>query len=111
MGVGGAAGAAVAAAAAAAERDDQQEDMLEGVAVPETLMLDRYRLVVIAAAAEQAAYTASLVAFARQALATARMGLLRADEDRVRDALMVLFETEDVTSADICAQVWLHWSS
>ena len=106
-GVGGAAGAAVAAAAAAAERDDQQEDMLEGVAVPETLMLDRYRLVVIAAAAEQAAYTASLVAFARQALATMRMGLLRADEDRVRDALMVLFETEDVTSADICAQVWL----
>lgn len=108
-GVGGAAGAAVAAAAAAAERDDPQEDMLEGVAVPETLMLDRYRLVVIAAAAEQAAYTASLVAFARQALASARMGLVRADEDRVRDALMVLFETEDVTSADICAQVWSSW--
>ncbi|CAM9402399.1 unnamed protein product, partial [Ectocarpus sp. 6 AP-2014] len=90
---------------AAVERDDQQEDMLEGVAVPETLMLDRYRLVVIAAAAEQAAYTASLVAFARQTLGAVRIPLARADEERVRDALMVLFETEDVTSADICAQV------
>lgn len=107
---GGEPAAAAAAAAAAAtvagvDRDDQQEDMLEGVAVPETLMLDRYRLVVIAAAAEQAAYTASLVAFARQTLGAARIPLGRADEERVRDALMVLFETEDVTSADICAQV------
>lgn len=100
-------GGAAAAASATGEsaRDDQQEDMLEGVAVPETLMLDRYRLVVIAAGAEQAAYTASLVAFARQALAVARVPLVRGDEDRVRDALMVLFETEDVTSVDICAQV------
>lgn len=98
-------GAATTEAAAAAEKDDQQEDMLEGVAVPETLMLDRYRLVVIAAGAEQAAYTASLVAFSRQALAASRVGLARVDEERVRDALMVLFETEDVTSADICAQV------
>lgn len=109
---GGPAAAAAAAAAAAVtvaavERDDQEEDMLEGVAVPETLMLDRYRLVVIAAAAEQAAYTASLVAFARQTLGAARIPLARADEERVRDALMVLFETEDVTSADICAQVEL----
>lgn len=100
-----AAAAAAAAKVAAVERDDQQEDMLEGVAVPETLMLDRYRLVVIAAAAEQAAYTASLVAFARQTLGGARIPLAREDEERVRDALMVLFETEDVTSADICAQV------
>lgn len=100
-----AAAAAAAAAVAAVERDDQQEDMLEGVAVPETLMLDRYRLVVIAAAAEQAAYTASLVAFSRQTLGAARIPLAREDEDRIRDALMVLFETEDVTSADICAQV------
>lgn len=92
-------------ASLAAERDDQQEDMLEGVAVPETLMLDRYRLVVVAAGAEQAAYTASLVAFSRQALAGVRVQLVRVDENRVRDALMVLFETEDVTSADICAQV------
>ncbi|CAM9231430.1 unnamed protein product [Sphacelaria rigidula] len=86
-------------------RDDQQEDMLEGVAVPETLMLDQYRLVVVAAGAEQAAYTASLVAFSRQALAAAQVALVRADEDKVRDSLMVLFETEDVTSADITAQV------
>ena len=99
---------AEALASTAAERDDQQEDMLEGVAVPETLVLDRYRLVVIAAGAEQAAYTASLVAFARQALAAARVQLARTDENRVRKALMVLFETEDVTSADICAQVWLR---
>lgn len=105
---GAAAAAAAAAAVAAVERDDQQEDMLEGVAVPETLMLDRYRLVVIAAAAEQAAYTASLVAFARQTLGAVRIPLARADEERVRDALMVLFETEDVTSADICAQVHVY---
>lgn len=90
---------------ASSPRDDQQEDMLEGVAVPETLMLDQYRLVVVAAGAEQAAYTASLVAFARQALAGAKVALAREDENKVREALMVLFETEDVTSADITAQV------
>lgn len=84
---------------------DIPQDMLEDVAVPETLILDQYRLVGVAAGAEQVAYTASLVAFARQALTGARVPLTRADEDRVRDALMVLFETDDVTSADICAQV------
>lgn len=107
-------GAAATAAAAAGggsgkpeglPRDDQQEDMLDGVAVPETLNLDQYRLVVVAAGAEQAAYTASLLAFARQALAGVGVPLAGENEKRMRDALMVLFETEDVTSADICAQV------
>lgn len=99
-------GKGVGAGESGGMRDDQQEDMLEGVAIPETLGLDQYRLVVIAARAEQASYSASLVAFARQALAGARVPLNRADEDRMREALMVLFETEDVTSADICAQVY-----
>lgn len=90
--------------AAVANQDDQQAELLE-VAVPETLTLDRYRLVVIAAGVEQVAYTACLLAFARQALAAARIPLVHADEERMQKALMVLFETEDVTSADICAQV------
>lgn len=102
---GGKGAAATPASPPAPPRDDQQEDMLEGVAVPETLMLDQYRLVVVAAGVEQAAYTASLVAFARQALAEVRVALARADEVKLREALMILFETEDVTSADITAQV------
>ncbi|CAN0000136.1 unnamed protein product, partial [Choristocarpus tenellus] len=78
---------------------------LDGVAVPETLLLDQYRIVVTAAGAEQVAYTAALIAFARQALAGVGVGLPLAEEVKLRSSLMVLFETEDVTSADICAQV------
>ncbi|CAM9112245.1 unnamed protein product, partial [Phaeothamnion confervicola] len=73
--------------------------------MPETFAPDQYRLVVIAAAMEQVAYTAAMLAYARQTLAGLRAPLSKADEDAARRALMVLFETDDVSSPDIAAQV------
>eukprot|EP00953_Heterococcus_sp_UTEX-ZZ885_P035144 18155-Heterococcus_DN1.PRE.8 len=78
---------------------------IDGLAIPETLMMDQYRLVVIAAGIEQVAYTAALIAFSKQVLGALKVTLQSTDETDIRKSLMTLFETQDVTSADITAQI------
>ncbi|CAM9646370.1 unnamed protein product [Chrysoparadoxa australica] len=73
--------------------------------VPETLAMDQFRLVVIAAGVEQVGYTAALIAFVKQVLGSLRLGLKPDDEEEIRRSLMILFESDDVASADIIAQV------
>jgi hypothetical protein len=83
--------------------DTDEDD--SGLPVPETLLQDQYRLVVIAAGVEQVAYTAALLAYVRQVLAPLKLVLKHEDEVNILKSLMILFETDDVASADIVAQV------
>jgi hypothetical protein len=54
---------------------------------------------------KQVAYTAALIAFSKQVLGALKVNLQSTDETNIRKSLMTLFETQDVTSADITAQV------